>query len=268
MTAHALTGDREACLAAGMDHYIAKPIDERDLYAILVKRIKPGQRKGAEPGPPAPTVTAPWEDMPDEIPGIDLNAALARVNADTGLYKKMLLSFLEKFGSAGHLMGQHLQEGRLEAAYQLSHAITGVSGNIGAGGISQSARELCKILETKKKEPLQPALDSFFRQISMVSAALKKLHLEAAPTPSPANQIEAVDPSATAERLRDLLKLLEKRNARAMSALQALKPSLQDPRYRDRLERLDRAVYNLDYRESISVVSQLVREVATPLKKG
>ncbi|MGD9367415.1 MAG: response regulator [Desulfobacteraceae bacterium] len=267
MTAHALTGDREACLAAGMDDYIAKPIDERELYAVLVKWIKPGQREISRPCVPAKRVAAQWDDMPKEIPGIDLKMALARISANTGLYKKMLLSFLDKFGNAGHLMGQYLHEGKWEAAYQLGHALKGVCGNIGANGIFQSAGDLCKVLEMEKKEQWQPALESFLRQFFIVRSALKGLRLEEPPPVLSANQIEAVDPAVTVAMLRDLLELLEKRNSRAMNALQALKNVLQDPRFHDRLNRLDRAIYNLDYKKSISVVSQLIQVVDTPLKK-
>jgi len=206
--------------------------------------------------------------MPKAIPGIDLKTALARVNADTGLYKKMLLGFLEKFGSAGHLMKQYLHESQWEAAYQLSHALKGVSGNIGANGVFQCAGKLCEVLEAKATAPLPSALDAFLRQFSIVNTALKGLPLEAPPPVSPADQIEALDPAATVAMLRDLLELLEKRNSRAMNALQALKDDLPEPRFHDRLKRLDSAVYNLDYKQSIAIVAQLIQEFNMPLKKG
>jgi CheY-like chemotaxis protein len=267
MTAHALTGDREACLAVGMDDYIAKPIDERELYAVLVKWVRPGKRKITPPPGPPKMVAPQWDDMPTQIAGIDLKTALARVDADTGLYRKMLLGFLEKFGSADRRMGEYLEEGNWEAAYQLSHALKGVSGNIGASGLLQSAGELCEALEREEKARLQPALAAFRRQFATVSDALRELRLEAQPPVLSANQIEAVDPAATAEMLRDLLDLLEKRNSRAMNAFQALKNALQEPRFHDRLNRLDRAIYQLDYKNSIAVVTQLIQAVNKPLKK-
>jgi HPt (histidine-containing phosphotransfer) domain-containing protein len=193
--------------------------------------------------------------------------ALARVNADTGLYKKMLISFQETFSNADQLMGQYLRKGQWEAAYRLSHAIAGVAGNIGADGIFQSARKLCDVLETDKKEQWRPALDAFLREFSMLSSALNELRLEEPPPVLPANQMEAVDPAAAVAMLRNLIALLEKRNSRAMNALQALKHTLPDPCFHDRLERLDRAIYNLDYKKSISIVAQLIREVDTFLKK-
>jgi hypothetical protein len=106
------------------------------------------------------------------------------------------------------------------------------------------------------------------QQFSIVCASLKGLRLQEQAPEVSANQIEAVDPAAAVAMLRDLLELLEKKNSRAMNALQALKNALQGPRFHDRLNRLDRAIYNLDYKTSVSIVSQLIQGVNMPLKKG
>ena len=49
MTAHAMTGDRERCLAAGMDGYIAKPIQPRDLFGEIERVASVDRRAGRAP---------------------------------------------------------------------------------------------------------------------------------------------------------------------------------------------------------------------------
>ena len=48
MTANALAGDREVCLEAGMDDYLAKPFQPAELYAVLSRWLKPPTESDAE----------------------------------------------------------------------------------------------------------------------------------------------------------------------------------------------------------------------------
>ena len=136
MTAHALKGDRKKCLDAGMNGYIPKPIDERDLYTVLMKWIKPARRVVPETHRAWKRFAEDaWREMPVEIPGIDMDTGLGRVYGNTGLFKNILRNFLRQFEKAGDQLREYLNAGNSDTTERLIHSIKGVSGNIGANDL-------------------------------------------------------------------------------------------------------------------------------------
>ncbi len=145
MTANAMSDDREDCLAAGMNDHLAKPIAPAQLWEKLLQWIKPHEATN----PPGPTTgcarpgkAEPACTLPDDIPGLDIPAGLARAMGREKLY----LTLLEKFVS-GHRdfaiqLDNALAQDDRETAERLAHTLKGSSAQIGANQLAASAEKL------------------------------------------------------------------------------------------------------------------------------
>ena len=135
MTAHAMIGDRERFLAAGMSDYVAKPIEEEELMRVLgrwLSTLAPAEGPEIDAAPPRPTV-------PDALPGLALAAGLRRVSGDRGLYARLLADFAADAGRAATAR-RLLADGEPDRAADELHSLKGSAATLGASRVAHPRR--------------------------------------------------------------------------------------------------------------------------------
>jgi len=146
MTAHAMAGDADKSIAAGMSDHVTKPIDPDQLFATLQKWIKPvAERTGVQKSPvrDAPVkpdqTAAVEEELPESLPGFDLVAGLARLMGNKRLYRKLLLDFGANYGGVAGEIRDALAAGDFNQAHSLVHNLKGLAGNLEATDLQAAA---------------------------------------------------------------------------------------------------------------------------------
>jgi CheY-like chemotaxis protein len=143
MTAHAMSGDREMCLAAGMDNYVAKPFEPDEVFALLLRYLGGEQTEKRDAG------AATGQDQEDLVAGIHTH--LKKVYGFDHEKRKLMLdgareALLEQFG----LGEAALVQPDLDRLSRTAHSI---KGSLGALGL----KELAELAERIEKQQTRSA---------------------------------------------------------------------------------------------------------------
>jgi len=151
MTAHAMKGDRELCLEAGMDDYVSKPLEIRILLGVLDRWLQLSEPQNVQPvqtmGPaPAisPFVIAPTETpapSADELP-MDIERALERFGGDRPFLIEMSRDYAAGFPERIKDIKTALETQNANDLSRLAHNLKGVSANFSAGPVTKLSDEL------------------------------------------------------------------------------------------------------------------------------
>jgi CheY-like chemotaxis protein len=165
MTANAMEGDRDRCLAAGMDGYIAKPIQPSD----LIEAIENLHHTSAAAEPAASAKCQEQEP-------IDTASALARMGGDVELLKEMIVLFLKDLPVMLTNLRAAVTVGDAKTIEHLSHKLKGSVGNFAARPAIAAAQELEVLGRDSCLSKAEPAYVDLEKEINRLKSAMAKLN--------------------------------------------------------------------------------------------
>jgi two-component system, sensor histidine kinase and response regulator len=264
MTAHAMTGDREESLAAGMNDHLTKPIDPVALYTALLRWIPQGdyQKNHLQPDFPNKNNGQNHSHSSEPLPkleGIDCERGLANHMRRPVFYRRILSQFNREFGTTAEDIADALSQHDFELARRLAHSVKSAAATIGAMELSQRAQILEHRLAAGKTAeaeliPFRSALTHIVTSLSPL--ARQAMLAEEAENHTGTLHIETA--IAVLERMRAFLK---QDDAAAEPLLNDLAASLKGPAWIGQVSQLREQIEDIEYDAALSMIDRILTEL-------
>ncbi len=256
MTANAMEEDRKQAAVSGMNDHVAKPIDVKQLFDVLVNWINIPEERRPEKIADNTNVLTGSIIIP-ELDGIDTETGLNRVGGNTKLYLKILNKFRISQADAIERIETAFDAGDNETSKREAHTLKGLAGNIGAEALQQAAQVVEGQIKVGNKtltglDVLSELLVKIIESLQMLDT--KTTETEKAP-------IDA-DPEKVASLLVKLKELLDDDDSGAGDVLEELLPFFKGTVKEKQLTRIAGLVDDYEFEDALALFCTFGQDVS------
>ncbi len=266
MTAHAMSGDREKSIAAGMNEHITKPIEQNLLYQILGQWIPDKESRKEFPARSRRTTSRDNEigTLPP-MAGINQEEALKVLNGKHQLFLTMLYDFKKSYSNLPTLMRELSGANRWDLIQESAHTIKGVAGYVGAALLMEKSDKLEQALKNGQREDATALLVPFIDETDRILSSLSLLPAQEMKKNVQSHQGTQVELENLPNLEKQILKLimqLEQGELAAEEQFEKIRGKLFRLGIEDKLLVIAEQIDDIDYEQA--AVS--VREILTLIK--
>ncbi len=204
--------------------------------------------------------------LPEELPGVDLEAGLRITQQNENLYRRLLLKFYETSKGFEQTFRAMLDQGLDQARFE-AHSLKGVAGNLGMHGLYELSLTLEKVCAENQAALVDQSLAELMRELDTVLAGISRLQLpDTVENHSAPTDLVAVDLSALEDLLNELLPLLATSDVAAKNVVKKLAPVLNRTELKADFIKLQTAIdgYNFDLAQEIANTIIQTKNVIVP----
>ncbi len=269
LTAHALAGEKDKCLAAGMQDHVSKPIDPDELFTALQKVIvkqEEGSAISSDTIQPQAKHTDTKNDesiSSEALPGLQIKEGLTRLRGNQKAYMKILKSFQNSVPGSVDKIIAGLKAEDCDTVASLAHGLKGSAGNVGANqiyNITKQMEKYCKeqnITEACKLEgELKNASEECLQSISQLMDDTSKNKSHEKPSSL------TVDERIVEEKFNQLEKALKEYDTVCQDLGEELSELVGNNENKHIFQQLLEAIDDIEYDLALDILNKLTRTVA------
>jgi polar amino acid transport system substrate-binding protein len=271
MTAHAMSGDKERCIQAGMDDYISKPIQPKQLFNVLSQWLtKSRQIVVSQPREKSEPCMNPMEMAIKQLEHINIEEGTKRLGGRLKLFNNILQEFCLSHKDYPSMIMAAIQAESFTKVHEISHTIKGVAGNLSADGLLDAAQEIEKhALKQDKRACLnqlsevEKAFNNVVRDAQLLKQILKNCACEKALPEKTSfknkNELESV--------LRNFYQSLINHNMTATIHFENINQRITDKVINPYMKKISAAIDQLDFEQAKTILIQMADILNVQLEK-